>query len=315
MLQLRAARSLVVMVALAAATAASAAPAGSPWGRDYFGDPTLVTHEGKEVRFYTDLVEGKHVVVSFIYTRCTRVCGLMTANLARVARELGDRLGKDIHFYSITMDPEHDGPAELARYRAQFKAGDGWTFLTGRKEDVAALRRKYGDLTSIENHSANVNVGNDALGQWFAASAIDNPRYLARVIGDWLDPAWASRAPPNDYRDAPAVVRRDEGHALYRQKCAACHTMGQGGGVGPDLAGVVDRRGRPWLTRWLLDPEALLKRKDPTAVALAKAYDGLPMPNLALTKKEVAQLIDFMAGRGAEGAGEDGERRVRTAHP
>jgi protein SCO1 len=299
------AASALLVAALLGGGEAQAAPKDSPWGRNYFPDVPLTTQDGKEVRFYTDLIENKHVVVSFIYTRCTKICGLMTGNLARVKRELGERVGKDLHFYSITLDPDFDTPAVLKQYAEAFHAGEGWTFLTGKKEDIALLRKKYGDLTSVEAHSGNVNIGNDAVGQWFAQSALDNPGYLVRVIGDWLDPNWKHRPAGPSYADAPMIKKVDGATALFREKCSACHSFGKAS-VGPDLLGVTERRSRRWLTRWLLAPEKLLQEKDATALALAKQYNGIPMPNLSLSHAQVDDLIGYLeqhpVGKAAETA-------------
>src|SRR5690242_6417732 len=207
-------------VAAAAPSAAVAAPSGSPWGAKYFPDVPLTTQDGREVRFYEDLVKDKRVVVTFIYTRCTKQCGLITANLARVQRLLGDRVGKEIHLYSISLDPEYDTPDVLRAYAAAFKAGPGWTFLTGKAADVALLRRKFGDLNGVEEHSAHVQIGNDRVGQWWAMSALDNPKYLATVIGDWMDPAWTGNAGAKSYAAAPRIAPPTNGQRVFQSKCS-----------------------------------------------------------------------------------------------
>src|SRR6185369_16056859 len=113
----------VMGVALCAAGVARAAPPGSKWNAAYFGNAELVTQDGRTVRLYDDLLRGKIVVVSFVFTRCTKQCGLITASLARVQRLLGDRMGKDVFFYSISIDPERDTPAVLKEYATAFRAG------------------------------------------------------------------------------------------------------------------------------------------------------------------------------------------------
>src|SRR6184192_3122047 len=75
----------------------------------------LQTHEGKTVRFYDDLVRGRIVTVNFMYARCQNICPGMTSNLAMVQRALGERVGRDIFMYSITLKPEEDTPAVLRR--------------------------------------------------------------------------------------------------------------------------------------------------------------------------------------------------------
>ena len=68
----------------------------------------LTSHEGKQVRFYDDLVKGKAVTLNFFYTHCDEICPLVTANLAKVQKILGSQVGRDIHMYSFTLKPEED---------------------------------------------------------------------------------------------------------------------------------------------------------------------------------------------------------------
>jgi len=99
-----------------------AADNGSPWGANYFPNVPLVTQDGKTVHFYADLLKGKMVVINFIYTKCRDSCPMETAKLAQVQRLLGDRVGRDVFFYSISIDPERDTPAELKEYADKFHA-------------------------------------------------------------------------------------------------------------------------------------------------------------------------------------------------
>lgn len=298
----RLARAALAALALLAAPAARAAPPGSPWGRAYFPDVELVTHDGRKVRFYSDLVEGKRVVIQFVYTRCTRICGLATANLARVQRELGDA-GRGIHLYSVSLDPEHDTPEVLRAYAAAYKARPGWTFLTGRKADVDLLRKKLGDLSPVEDHAPVLSVGNDVTGQWWTTRSLDTPRYLATVIGGFMDPAWDGRAAvtARAYADAPAVARQGRGQALFRERCAACHVAG-GDSVGPDLAGVTARRDGGWLERWIRSPAALVAARDPEALALVARHGGVEMPPSGLSDEELREVIAFLRTRDAAAA-------------
>src|SRR5690349_19135170 len=154
--------------------AAFSAPAGAQharWGADYFPNVTLTTHEGKTVRFYDDLIKGKLVAIDLIYTTCTYACPLETARLAQVQRVLGDRVGREVFFYSISIDPEHDTPQVLKDYAAQYHAGPGWLFLTGKREDIDLISRKLGlyaspDPANPDGHKPNLLVGNEATGQW-----------------------------------------------------------------------------------------------------------------------------------------------------
>src|SRR5260370_35912991 len=83
----------------------------------YFPKVTLQTQDGKEVDFYEDLIKGKIVLINFMYTRCDgKLCGEGMKNLVKVQKALGDRLGREVFMYSITLDPEHDTPAVLKDY-------------------------------------------------------------------------------------------------------------------------------------------------------------------------------------------------------
>lgn len=95
---------------------------------------------------------------------------------------------------------------------------------------------------------------------------------------------------------APPGPSPEAGGKLFQQKgCAACHTIGQGDRVGPDLKGVTAQRKRAWLIRWLLEPDKMLAEKDPIATKLLKKYNNVPMPNLGLSKAQAEELIAYLA--------------------
>ncbi|HXI30022.1 MAG TPA: SCO family protein, partial [Vicinamibacterales bacterium] len=162
------------------------------WGAGYFPNVVLTTQDGARVRFYDDLIKGRIVAINLIYTTCKYACPLETARLAQVARVLGDRMGRDVFFYSITIDPAHDTPAVLKAYAEKYHVGPGWLFLTGDAADIELISRKLGLYTNPANagpdgHTPSLLVGNEATGQWMRNSALDNPKFLARTIGDWLN--------------------------------------------------------------------------------------------------------------------------------
>ncbi len=96
----------------------------------------------------------------------------------------------------------------------------------------------------------------------------------------------------------PAVAQNVAGEAIFQQKCTACHTIGAGAGIGPDLQGVTSRRERAWLTRWLTAPDRMLAAKDPIATALLREYKDVPMPNPGLSETEVGSLLSYLGGAG-----------------
>ena len=279
----------------------SAAPEDSPWGANYFPNVPLVTHEGKAVRFYEDLIKDKRVLVNFIFTSCEDACPLATAKLVQVQRLLGSRVGRDIFIYSITLDPEHDTPEALKAYAGKYGAGPGWLFLTGTRKDIDAVRFKLGERREKEEHPNIVRVGNGVKGQWMRLPLSGDLNLLVAEIGKNLDPNWYAGKSVKSFAEAPRLEIPEQGQALLREqalfqdRCSACHSLGKGDLLGPDLKGVAARRGRAWLIRYLVAPDKMRASKDPIAVELAKRNKVL-MPNLGLTKSEVADLINYLGG-------------------
>ena len=135
---------------------------GDVWGASYFPNTPLVTQDGERVRFFDDLIKDKVVAISFMYTSCPDTCPVETARMLQVARLLGDRLGKDVFFYSITIDPEHDTQQVLKAFTDSWAIPDGWTFLTGAKADIIHLRKKLGmrldDVASGDRADHTVDI-------------------------------------------------------------------------------------------------------------------------------------------------------------
>lgn len=280
-----------------AAAGIFAAPPDSPWGANYFPNVELVNHDGRTLRFYDDMIKDKVVMINFMYATCHDACPLETAKLRQVQEALGTRVGREIFIYSISIDPDHDSPAVLREYAQKFKVGPGWQFLTGRLEDIELLRRKLGlyeDGEPRSDHTMNLIVGNEATGQWKQRSSFDNPKVLARVVGDELFNYSRPRANDASYAEAPRLIALDPGEDLFRRRCQVCHTVGAGDTLGPDLAGVTRARPRAWLVRWLKAPDEMLAARDATALALYAKYKELPMPNLRLSDHDVDVLMGYL---------------------
>jgi len=284
------------------------ASAATRWGAGYFPNVTLTTQDGRAVHFYDDLLKDKVVAIDLIYTHCRYSCPLETARLAQVQRLLGDRVGKDIFFYSITLDPERDTPEVLKAYAEKFHAGPGWRFLTGKKEDVKLVSQKLGLLSASDDpapinrdgHTPELMIGDVAAGAWMRNSALDNAHLLATTMRSFLNGPRQAR-PARSYAQA-RELKLSKGQYLFSTRCAACHTIGQGDGLGPDLQGVTALRDRAWLERFIQFPDRVMASGDPTARALFAKYNQLTMPNLSLGPEDVAALIDHLARPDAPGA-------------
>jgi len=155
--------------------------------RRYFTDTKLLDQDGREVRFYTDALRGKIVLISFIYTNCTDICPTLMHNLSDVQERIGDRFGKEVFFVSISVDPEDDTPEELKRYGERYEARPGWTFLTGRKGDVDAVIRRFGEFQDdFEDHSMTFVLGDVKNARWSKIRGDQPPETVVARIRDLL---------------------------------------------------------------------------------------------------------------------------------
>src|SRR5215467_8250776 len=152
----------------------------------------LLTHEGKQVLFYDDLVKNKVVSLNFFFARCDEICPLVMANLAKVQKIMGDQVGRDIFMYSFTLKPEEDTVEVLKHHHQMYGAKPGWTFLTAKPDDMEKLRRAVGftypdpaiDKDKTQ-HIGNIRYGNEPLMLWSACPGMANPTFVAESL-EWM---------------------------------------------------------------------------------------------------------------------------------
>ena len=143
----------------------------------------VLDQNGNALHFYSDLIKGKTVAINFIFTNCTTICPPLAATFARVQKEMGDKVGKDVHFISISVDPLTDTPERLKAWGAKFKAGPGWTFVTGDKQEIDKLLNALGaSVSRREDHSPTVIVGNDLKGVWTRTYGLARTTQLEGLI-------------------------------------------------------------------------------------------------------------------------------------
>jgi protein SCO1 len=152
----------------------------------------LVTHEGKRVLFYDDLVKNKNVSMNFFYANCDEICPLVMANLAKVQRLLGKQVGRDLYMYSFTLKPTEDTVDDIREHRKMLGAKPGWTFLTGKPQDIETLRAaigfKYPDPAIDRDktqHIGNIRYGNEPLMLWSACPGMAKADWIAETL-QWM---------------------------------------------------------------------------------------------------------------------------------
>jgi len=151
-------------------------------------DVEVLDQNGNALHFYSDLIKGKTVAINFIFTNCTTICPPLAATFARVQKDLGDKTGRDVHFISISVDPLTDTPERLKAWGAKFKAGDGWTFVTGDKQEIEKLLYALGaSVSRREDHTPTVIVGNDLKGVWTRTYGLARSAQMEGLIMDVIE--------------------------------------------------------------------------------------------------------------------------------
>lgn len=157
--------------------------AEEPQAQKYFTDVELINQDGKKVRFYSDVLKGKTVVVNAFFTTCTSVCPPMNRNMEKIQEVFGERVGRDVFLVSITVDPETDTPARMKEYAQKFHAGSGWIFLTGKKENLDWALYKLGQyVEKKDDHKTIFIIGNEPTGLWKKAFGMANVAELVQVV-------------------------------------------------------------------------------------------------------------------------------------
>jgi len=149
----------------------------------YFTDTVLINQNGEKMRFYTDLLKGKTVIIDSFFATCQGSCLPMSRNLEKVQNALGDRLGKDVSIISISVDPTVDTPSSLKAYAKKLNARPGWHFLTGDKANVDTVLKKLGQFVDDKQDHLNIFIiGNERTGLWKKAFGLANSEDLMKVV-------------------------------------------------------------------------------------------------------------------------------------
>ncbi len=158
--------------------------------RAYFTDLELQNQNGETVRFFSDVLRDRVVLINFMFANCEDACPLQTKNLVQASNLLGDALmGDKVWFVSISIDPERDTPADLKEFAQRNEVNEkGWVFLTGPKENVDHIVKKLGQYSDeVQAHSTLMIAGNIRTAHWMkippnvqVPAIVERLRQLAR---------------------------------------------------------------------------------------------------------------------------------------
>jgi protein SCO1 len=171
---------------------AAAADANPKAARVTLHDIQLVDVDGQTIRFKSEVVGSRIVVVGFIYTSCTTICPVTSAVLAdvqkRLIEKLGQRFGHEVRLITLTVDPATDTSQRLKAYAANFASpAAGWLWLTGAKPQVDRVLTGLGAYAAdFTRHSGAVLVGDARSGDWMRFYGIPNPSEIVDRVDQLL---------------------------------------------------------------------------------------------------------------------------------
>ena len=92
-----------------------------------------------------------------------------------------------------------------------------------------------------------------------------------------------------------AKISAQDGEALFKQTCGACHTIGGGKVVGPDLKGVTTKRSEDWLMKWTKSSQTLINSGDADAKKIFEEFNKIPMPDQNLKDGEIKAVYAYIS--------------------
>jgi protein SCO1 len=147
-------------------------------------DVQVVNQLGEHVRFNSDVVRGRVAVITSFLTNCSAYCPITQEKLAKLGKVLGDKMGREVVFISVSVDPENDTPEHMKEWGEKFHVGPGWSLLSGKKEDVETLLKALGLYVAIpQRHQSALLIGNQKSG-WSRVSSWSTTEKLAGIVDE-----------------------------------------------------------------------------------------------------------------------------------
>ena len=152
--------------------------------RKFFTDLEVVDQNGNKLRFYSDVLKGRVVLINFIFTNCPDACPMMTHKLMQVRSMMVPAIKDDVWFISVSVDPERDTPEAMKAFAEKQGVDESrWLFLTGSKENLTHIVKKLGQYTQeVEAHSTLMLAGNDRTRHWTRVMPMVPPEGVAQQL-------------------------------------------------------------------------------------------------------------------------------------
>jgi cytochrome oxidase Cu insertion factor (SCO1/SenC/PrrC family) len=152
--------------------------------RNYFTDTEVIDQNGKKLRFYSDVLRERVVLISFIFTNCEYACPMLAQKLKQARGLMVPAIKDDVWFVTLSVDPERDTPESMKQFAEKQGVDESrWIFLTGEKQNVELLVKKLGQYTpDVEAHTTLMLAGNDRTRHWIRVLPMVPPDGIAQQM-------------------------------------------------------------------------------------------------------------------------------------
>lgn len=152
----------------------------NPTAKFFIPDVEVLTQDGRQVKFYTDLVKGKKVLISFAFTSCRLTCPMVGRNFQKLQEKIGKDLGKDVFLITVSTDPTVDTPQIFKNWGEKYNRRDGWTLVTGEETKMKELLQTLTGSTEPREgeHTSLLILFDGVSGAWKTTSSLMEPQIL-----------------------------------------------------------------------------------------------------------------------------------------
>ena len=168
----------------AAVTGKQSDAAAEEKARNYFTDTEVIDQNGKKMRFYSDVLKGRVVLISFIFTNCEFACPMQAQKLKQARAAMVPAIKDEVWFVTLSVDPERDTPEAMKKFAERQGVDESrWIFLTGTKENMDFLVKRLGQYTpDIESHTTLMLAGNTITRHWTRVMPMMPPDGIAQQM-------------------------------------------------------------------------------------------------------------------------------------
>jgi len=152
--------------------------------RNYFTDTEVIDQNGKKLRFYSDVLKGRVVLISFIFTNCEFACPMQAQKLKQARAMMVPSIKDEVWYVTLSVDPERDTPEAMKKFAERQGVDESrWIFLTGEKKNLDFLIKKLGQYTpDIESHTTLMLAGNTITRHWSRVMPMLPPDGIAQQM-------------------------------------------------------------------------------------------------------------------------------------